>query len=53
MVLVSAMHITSAVYVNDWEDGLIHDFQVWLENLAPAGLATATIRPARTTPTRT
>ena len=38
MVLVSAMHITSAVYVNDWEDGLIHDFQDWLEKLAPAGL---------------
>jgi secondary thiamine-phosphate synthase enzyme len=38
MVLVSAMHITSAVYVNDWEDGLIHDFKVWLEKLAPAGL---------------
>ncbi len=39
MVLVSAMHITAGVYVNDWEDGLIHDFQVWLEKLAPAGLA--------------
>jgi secondary thiamine-phosphate synthase enzyme len=39
MVLVSAMHITAAVYVNDWEDGLIHDFQVWLEKLAPAGLS--------------
>ncbi len=38
MVLVSAMHITAAVYVNDWENGLIHDFQVWLEKLAPAGL---------------
>jgi secondary thiamine-phosphate synthase enzyme len=37
-VLVSAMHITAAVYVNDWEDGLIDDFQVWLEKLAPAGL---------------
>jgi secondary thiamine-phosphate synthase enzyme len=37
MVLVSAMHITAAVYVNDWEDGLIHDFQVWLEKLAPSG----------------
>jgi secondary thiamine-phosphate synthase enzyme len=37
-VLVSAMHITSGVYVNDWEDGLIHDFQAWLEKLAPAGL---------------
>ena len=39
IVLVSAMHITSGVYVNDWEDGLIQDFQVWLEKLAPAGLA--------------
>jgi secondary thiamine-phosphate synthase enzyme len=37
MVLVSAMHITAAVFVNDWEEGLIHDFQVWLETLAPAG----------------
>jgi len=38
MVLVSAMHITAGVFVNDWEDGLIGDFQVWLEKLAPAGL---------------
>ena len=38
MVLVSAMHITSGVFVNDWEDGLIADFQVWLERLAPSGL---------------
>ena len=37
MVLVSAMHITAGVYVNDWEDGLIGDFQEWLEKLAPAG----------------
>ena len=37
MVLVSAMHITSGVFVNDWEDGLIHDFQVWLDQLAPSG----------------
>lgn len=37
MVLVSAMHITAGVFVNDWEDGLIHDFGVWLETLAPAG----------------
>lgn len=36
-VLVSAMHITAGVYVNDWEDGLIGDFQEWLEKLAPAG----------------
>ena len=37
MVLVSAMHITAGVFVNDWEGGLIQDFQVWLEKLAPAG----------------
>jgi secondary thiamine-phosphate synthase enzyme len=38
MVLVSAMHITAGVYLNDWESGLISDIQVWLEKLAPAGL---------------
>lgn len=38
MVLVSAMHITSGVFVNDWEDGLLHDFGEWLEKLAPSGL---------------
>jgi secondary thiamine-phosphate synthase enzyme len=38
MALVSAMHITAAVYVNDWETGLISDIQAWLEKLAPAGL---------------
>jgi secondary thiamine-phosphate synthase enzyme len=36
-VLVSAMHITAGVFVNDWEGGLIHDFQEWLEKLAPSG----------------
>jgi secondary thiamine-phosphate synthase enzyme len=36
MVLVSAMHITAGVYVNDWESGLIADIQEWLEQLAPA-----------------
>ena len=35
MVLVSAMHITAAVYVNDWEDGLIEDIKEWLDGLAP------------------
>ena len=38
MALVSAMHITAGVYVNDWEEGLIQDFQTWLEKLAPGGL---------------
>ena len=36
LALVSAMHITAAVYVNDNESGLIHDITEWLEQLAPA-----------------
>ncbi|NUM81152.1 YjbQ family protein [bacterium] len=35
MVLVSAMHITAGVYVNDAESGLIQDIDRWLEKLAP------------------
>jgi len=35
MMLVSAMHITAAVYVNDLEDGLIEDIKEWLRELAP------------------
>ncbi len=35
MVLVSAMHITAGVYINDAEDGLIADIDEWLEKLAP------------------
>lgn len=35
MVLVSAMHITAGVYVNDNEPGLIRDIDEWLEGLAP------------------
>lgn len=35
MVLVSAMHITAGVYVNDNESGLIADIDQWLEKLAP------------------
>jgi secondary thiamine-phosphate synthase enzyme len=37
MVLVSAMHITAGVYVNDAEQGLIQDIDEWLETLAPRG----------------
>jgi len=33
--LVSAMHITAAVYVNDAESGLIHDIEEWLKKIAP------------------
>lgn len=35
MALVSAMHITAGVWVNDAEHGLIQDIDEWLENLAP------------------
>ncbi len=35
MILVSAMHITASVYVNDAESGLISDIDEWLEKLAP------------------
>jgi len=38
MALVSAMHITAGVYVNDAEDGLIQDLDEWLEKLAPFNL---------------
>jgi len=35
LALVNAMHITSSVFINDDESGLHHDFEVWLEKLAP------------------
>jgi len=35
LVLVNAMHITASVFINDNESGLHHDFDVWLEKLAP------------------
>ncbi|BBB33017.1 conserved hypothetical protein [Thermotomaculum hydrothermale] len=35
MMLVSAMHITAGVWVNDAEDGLLQDIDEWLEKLAP------------------
>ena len=37
MCLVSAMHITAGVYVNDAEDGLIADIDEWADRLAPKG----------------
>lgn len=37
MMLVSAMHITAGVYINDDEPGLIEDIQEWLQKLAPQG----------------
>ncbi len=35
LVLVNAMHITASVFINDNERGLFHDFEIWLEKLAP------------------
>jgi len=35
LLLVSAMHITASVFINDDESGLHHDYEVWLEKLAP------------------
>ncbi|MHB9029148.1 MAG: secondary thiamine-phosphate synthase enzyme YjbQ [Candidatus Latescibacterota bacterium] len=35
LVLCNAMHITASVFINDDESGLHHDFEVWLERLAP------------------
>ena len=35
MILVNAMHITASVFINDDESGLHHDYEKWLEELAP------------------
>ena len=35
LVLVNAMHITASVFINDDESGLHHDYELWLEKLAP------------------
>jgi secondary thiamine-phosphate synthase enzyme len=35
LLLVNAMHITASVFINDDESGLHHDFDIWLEKLAP------------------
>ena len=35
LCLVNAMHITASVFINDNESGLHHDYEKWLENLAP------------------
>jgi secondary thiamine-phosphate synthase enzyme len=37
-ILVSTMHITSSIFVNDHEPGLWRDIQEWVEKLAPSGL---------------
>lgn len=35
LVLINAMHITASVFINDDESGLHHDYELWLERLAP------------------
>jgi secondary thiamine-phosphate synthase enzyme len=35
LMLVNSMHITASVFINDDESGLHHDFEMWLEKLAP------------------
>ena len=35
LLLCNAMHVTASVFINDDEDGLHHDYEVWLERLAP------------------
>jgi secondary thiamine-phosphate synthase enzyme len=41
LCLVNAMHITASVFINDDEPGLHHDYELWLEKLAPHAPKTA------------
>lgn len=52
LCLVNAMHITASVYINDDEQGLLHDYDAWLEKLAPHA-PTGQYQHNRTTPMRT
>src|SRR5205085_7812489 len=52
LCLVNAMHITASVFINDNESGLHHDYEVWLEKLAPHA-PTSAYRHNRTGATRT
>ena len=47
LCLVNAMHITASVFINDAEAGLLHDYEVWLEKLAPHA-PTSQYHPNRT-----
>ncbi len=53
LVLVNTMHITSSVFINDDESGLHHDWEVWLEGLAPEKPTAGIGMSMRTTPTPT
>ena len=51
-MLVSAMHITAGVFVNDWEDGLSTTLRSGSRSWRPPDWTTVTTRRAKTTPTR-
>jgi thiamine phosphate synthase YjbQ (UPF0047 family) len=53
MALVSAMHITAGVYVNDNESGLIEDIDQWRNTWLPFEKITNITKPAKTTAIRT
>jgi len=48
LVLVNAMHITASVFINDNESGLHHDYDAWLEQLAPFDASPSRYRHNRT-----
>ncbi len=48
LALVNAMHITASVFINDNESGLHHDYEVWLEGLAPFDASPARYQHNRT-----
>jgi len=52
LCLCNAMHITASVFINDDENGLHQDFEIWLEQLAPEKPHTNTVTTvSKTTPT--
>jgi secondary thiamine-phosphate synthase enzyme len=55
LALVNAMHITASVFINDDESGLQHDYETWLEQIAPHEPVSHYHHnePAKTTPTPT
>jgi secondary thiamine-phosphate synthase enzyme len=44
LALICAMHITASVFINDNEPGLHHDYEIWLERLAPFDASAAKYR---------
>jgi secondary thiamine-phosphate synthase enzyme len=48
LVLINAMHITASVFINDNESGLHHDYEIWLEKLAPFNASAKTYQHNRT-----